>query len=388
VEDVLDLPSLLHPGEVKLINTVPSAMRELLRVGGVPESVRTVNLAGEPLPSALADQIYEQTRVEKVYDLYGPSETTTYSTFALRRRGGPATIGRPIANTQIYLLDQDLAPVPPGVPGEMLIGGEGVARGYLHAPELTAERFVPNPFAGDSRADGRAGHLYKTGDLARWRPDGTIEFLGRSDNQVKIRGFRVELGEIEAVLAQHPAVRECAVAALEDAPGSKRVVAWLVPEPDKATATAGDLRRFLAARVPAHMVPSAFVFLEALPMTPNGKVDRKALPAPDPARRELEETFVAPATVTEEALARIWREVLRLEQVGVRDNFFELGGHSLLMTQVISRVREAFGVELPVRKFFETPIITALAVAIEELIVAQISRMSAEEVHRLAHQPE
>jgi amino acid adenylation domain-containing protein len=409
VEDVLDLPSLLHPEEVKLINTVPSAMRELLRVGGLPESVRTVNLAGEPLPRTLADQIYEQTRVEKVYDLYGPSETTTYSTFARRQPGGAATIGRPIANTQIYLLDKNLEPVPVGVPGEMYIGGEGVTRGYLHAPELTAERFVPNPFGGESkrvqpyprefaRKGGpenasenpatrtrRPALLYRTGDLARWRPDGTIEFLGRADNQVKIRGFRVELGEIEAVLVQHPVIRECVVAALEDSPGSKRVVAYLVPEPDKAAATVGELRRFLEIKLPAHMVPSVFVFLDALPLTPNGKVDRKALPAPEPARREPGETFVAPATATEETLARIWREVLRVEQVGTQDNFFELGGHSLLMTQVISRVREAFQVELPMRSFFETPTITALAVAIEALIIQQVSRMSEEEAHRLVH---
>ena len=201
-QNVLQLPALPASKDVTLINTVPSAMAELLRVGGVPASVRTVNLAGEPLQTPLVKQIYEQGKIEQVFDLYGPSEDTTYSTFALRSRSGPATIGRPIANTQIYILDAHLQPVPLGVPGEVYIGGAGLARGYLKRPDLTAEKFIPNPFSPEPGA-----RLYETGDLARYRPDGNIEFLGRFDNQVKIRGFRIELGEIEAALVPAPNIQ-------------------------------------------------------------------------------------------------------------------------------------------------------------------------------------
>src|SRR6185312_9988267 len=223
-KNALELPSLTRKNEVRLINTVPSAIRELLRINGVPDAVRTVNLAGEPLPASLANQIYEQTHVEKVFDLYGPSETTTYSTFALREHNGRATIGKPLANTQIYILDQNLQPVPIGVPGEIFIGGDGVARGYLHRQDLTAERFLPNPFIENSR-------IYKTGDIARWLPDGNIEYLGRGDRQVKIRGFRIELGEIESQLARHLHIKESVVTMREDVPGDKRLAAYVVQHP-------------------------------------------------------------------------------------------------------------------------------------------------------------
>jgi len=294
--------------------------------------------------------------------------------------------------------------VPVGIIGEIYIGGEGLARGYLHRPDLTAERFVPHPFSAQAGA-----RLYRTGDLARWRPDGNVEFLGRADHQVKIRGHRVELGEIETVLGQHPAVRECVVMAREEVPGEKRLTAYLVapdsrrsqrkearsattgedqhPGTSAGTTMAGQLREFLQAKLPAYMIPSAFVFLDELPRTPNGKVNRRALPAPDPARRDAEETFRAPDTPTEAALADIWRDVLRLEHIGVLDNFFALGGHSLLMTQVIVRVRETFQVELPLRRFFESPMILDLAKSIEELLVEDISALSEEEAHRLAHCP-
>jgi len=222
-EDALQLPHLAAADRVTLINTVPSAMTALLKMNGVPRSVRTVNLAGEPLSTQLVKQIYERKTITRVFDLYGPSEDTTYSTLALRGSQGPATIGRPIANTQLYILDPNLNPVPIGVAGELYIGGAGLARGYLNRPELTAEKFIPNPFQENTR-------LYKTGDLARYLPDGNIEFLGRIDHQVKIRGFRIELGEIEAVLAQHPAVREVAVVAREDTPGDKRLVAYVVQD--------------------------------------------------------------------------------------------------------------------------------------------------------------
>jgi amino acid adenylation domain-containing protein/non-ribosomal peptide synthase protein (TIGR01720 family) len=319
--------------------------------------VRTINLAGEPLTSALADAIYAKTLVERVYDLYGPSEDTTYSTFALRSIGGPATIGRPIANTRTYILDRSLSPVPIGVPGELYIGGAGLARGYLNRPDLTAEKFVPDPF---SQMEGE--RLYRTGDLCRYQSDGNIEFLGRLDHQVKIRGFRIELGEIETVLLDHPSVREAVVVAREEASGEKRLVAYLA-----GTEGAIDLsllREHLRSKLPEYMVPSAFMVLESLPLSSNGKIDRKALPAPDASSIIGSQSgeYAAPRTPIEEALCEMWREVLRIErveQVGIHDNFFELGGHSLLATQVISRVREAFQVDVPLRTLFEHPTVAA-----------------------------
>ena len=259
-ENALALPSLPGRDQVTLINTVPSAIRELIRIKSVPASVRVVNLAGEPLVTALVDEIYATTGAEKVYDLYGPSETTTYSTFALRRPREPATIGRPISNTQVYLLDANLNPVPLGVSGELCIGGSGVGRGYLNRPELTEEKFIPNPFEPGTR-------LYRTGDLARWRDDGNLEFLGRTDHQVKIRGFRIELGEIESVLQLQPAVIEAVVVADEAETGEKRLAAYIV-----GTATEAELRLFLKSKLPGYMTPSAFVFLDTLPLNVNGKV--------------------------------------------------------------------------------------------------------------------
>jgi surfactin family lipopeptide synthetase A len=240
-----------------------------------------------------------------------------------------------------------------------------VARGYLNRPELTAERFLPHPFSEDP-----GSRLYKTGDLARFLPDGNLEFLGRSDHQVKIRGYRLELGEIEAALAQHPTVRESVVLAREDVPGDKRLVAYVVATQSPGPSV-NDLRSFLQTKLPNYMVPAAFVALETLPLTPNGKVDRHGLPAPDQARPTLEDTFVAPRTPIEEVLAGIWADVLGLIEVGIHDNFFELGGHSLKATQVMSRVRRALGVELPLRKFFETPTIAGLASAIADSRVLQ-----------------
>jgi amino acid adenylation domain-containing protein/FkbH-like protein len=356
-DNALALPSLPAAGEVTMINTVPSAIRELLRLKGVPASVQVVNLAGEPLVTPLVDRIYGETGVRKVYDLYGPSETTTYSTFTLRRAGEPATIGRPLANEQVYLLDRHRQPVPIGVPGEIYIGGAGVARGYLNRPELTTERFVANPFQPGAK-------LYRTGDLGRWRADGNLEFLGRIDHQVKLRGFRIELGEIESVLRRHPGVRDAVVVVREDQPGDQRLTAYVVKKGEPA-AGAGELRPFLKQTLPEYMVPAVFVFLEALPLTPNGKVDRKALPVPEPDRVAGNEALVAPRTETEEQLAAIWRDVLRMKQVGVEDNFFDLGGHSLLAMQVISRAREVFSVELPLSALFDSATIALLAKQID-----------------------
>ncbi len=385
-KNALHLPTLPAANQVTLINTVPSAITELARTRSIPPSVRTVNLAGEPLEPGLVREIYKQSSVTKVYDLYGPSETTTYSTFALRSPNGPATIGRPISNTQIYLLDELRQLVPQGVPGELYLGGAGLARGYLNQPALTAEKFIPNPF--DHETNSR---LYKTGDLARYMADGNIEFLGRRDNQVKLRGFRVELGEIEAVLRQHPSVGAAAVIAREDVPGDKRLVAYVVAAragSEKAAnleeAFVPELRAWLKNKVPDYMVPASFVSLSSLPLTPNGKLDRKALPPPDQIRPVLKETFVAPRTATEEMLAEIWGEVLNLKQVGVHDHFFELGGHSLMIIQVISRLRETVQVELSMQEFFANPTIAGLAQLVEATLVREISQLTEDEAQSLA----
>ncbi|MCH8068410.1 MAG: AMP-binding protein, partial [Candidatus Marinimicrobia bacterium] len=256
VKNALHLRTSSVKGRVTLINTVPSAMAELLREDDLPASVRTVNLAGEPLSAQLVQQIYRQKQVKRVFDLYGPSEDTTYSTFTLREEDGPVTIGKPLSNKQVYILDSNLQIVPIGVFGELHIAGNGLARGYHNRPELTAEKFIPNPFS-----DQPGSRLYKTGDLARYLPDGNIELAGRIDNQVKIRGFRVELGEIEAVLEEHQGVREAIVLAREDNPGDQRLVAYLVPDYDQRP-TVGDLRDLLKQKLPEFMVPSAFMNME------------------------------------------------------------------------------------------------------------------------------
>jgi len=362
IGNVLELPRLPEARMVTLINTVPSAIAELLRMDGIPVSAGMVNLAGEPLEPALTQALYQRPGVRRVCNLYGPTEDTTYSTWYCVGREGKAKvpIGRPVADTQIYLLDEYSNPVPVGAPGQLFIGGAGLARGYWRRPELTAERFISNPFS--ERAGAR---LYRTGDLACYLSNGDIEFLGRLDHQVKLRGYRVELGEIEAVLSQHPVVREAVVVAREVNPGDKRLVAYLVAR-EKSPPTLSGLREFLRAKLPEYMVPSAFVFLDSLPLTPNGKVDRRALPELDQSHSKLEAAaYVAPRTPVEEVLAGIWVRVLGVERVGMGENFFELGGHSLLATQVISQVREVFSIELPLRRLFETPTVAGLAEGIE-----------------------
>ncbi len=341
-----------------MINTVPSVLAELSELSEL--SVRTVNLAGEPLPRALADRLYATGTVERVWNLYGPSEDTTYSTFARVPRAGSAApaIGRPLTATRTYVLAQGGEVQPVGVPGELYLGGAGLARGYLHRPDLTAERFLPDPFAPEPGA-----RLYRTGDRVRWTAGGELEFLGRLDHQVKIRGFRIELGEIEAVLRRLPGVREAVVLAREDASGDRRLVAYVVGD----IATEG-LRQALCERLPDYMVPAAFVALSALPLTPNGKVDRKALPAPE--RESALETYLPPRTPVEEVLSGIWAEVLDLERAGATDHFFELGGHSLLATRVMSRLRAAFGVEMPLRDLFAAPRLADLATRVEEALRA------------------
>jgi hypothetical protein len=296
-------------------------------------------------------------------------------------------IGEPIANTQIYILDQQQRLVPIGVAGELHIGGDGLARGYLKRPDLTAQSFIPNSF---SVAPG--ARLYKTGDLARYLADGKIEYLGRLDHQIKIRGFRIELGEIESALSIHPSVRETVVIAHESVTGDKRLAAYLVLSAD---ADISELRNHLRERLPEYMVPSDFVLLDRLPLTPNGKVDRRALPVPERSARDAKESYVAPRTPVEQMLAEIWGEVLRTERIGVHDNFFDAGGHSLLATQILSRVRHAFQVDIAVREFFTEPTIDTLAKTIvqnqasqveqEDLaqMLAELEALSAEDTQQL-----
>ncbi len=359
-ENALELASLPAAGSVSLVNTVPSAIAELVRSGGLPASVRTVNLAGEPLQRSVVESLYALGTVERVYNLYGPSEDTTYSTGGLVERGAgeAVTIGLPLAGKRSWVLDGNLRLVPVGVAGELYLSGEGLARGYLNRPELTAERWVPDPL---SSAPG--GRLYRTGDLARRLADGRLLFLGRIDHQVKVRGFRIELGEVEAALLSHAGVREAVAVARADAAGMARLVAYVVPEEGEAP-SASELREHLRRRLPEPMVPSALVSLASLPLTPNGKVDRKALPEPE-GLGAADAGFVAPRTPAEELLAGIWSELLGRERVGIHDNFFELGGHSLLATRVLSRLRGIFGVELPVRALFESPTVAALASQVE-----------------------
>ena len=358
--NALELPELPAVREVTLLNTVPSAMAALLRAGAaIPPSVGIVNLAGEPLSGALVDQVYALGHVREVYNLYGPSETTTYSTYSLVRRGETPNIGRPVGNTQVYVVDQDLQPVPVGVMGEVYIGGAGVARGYLGRPELTAERFLRSPFG-----PGPDARMYKVGDLARWLPTGELEYLGRMDHQVKLRGFRIELGEIGAVLMQHPGVREAVVVVREDAGTEKQLVAYVVARGEQAPEPS-ELRSYLKSKLPEFMVPSAFVSLEAMPLLPNGKLDRGALPAPRSGRVRLAREHVEPRTPTEESLAAIWRQALGVEQVGIHDNFFEIGGHSLLLYRVLGLARSAYAVEIPLRALLKAPTLADMARAIE-----------------------
>jgi amino acid adenylation domain-containing protein len=360
-ENALQLGTLPAGGRVELINTVPSAAAELVRQGAIPASVRVINLAGEALSRKLVQELYGLGTVAQVTNLYGPSEDTTYSTYEVVADGAneAVLIGRPIANTQVYLLDGEQQPVAIGVSGEIYLGGEGLARGYLKRAELTAERFVPNPYSREA-----GGRLYRTGDLGRYRNDGRIEYLGRADQQVKVRGFRIELGEIEARLEQQGGVRQCVVTASETSSGGdKQLVAYVVSEAGEGV-TASELRAYLKERLPEYMIPSGWVFLAEMPLTTNGKVDRKRLPAAELGAGVSTE-YQAPRTPTEEVVAGIWAEVLQVERVGVLDNFFELGGHSLLATNVIFAVKNAFQVELPLRSIFESPTVSDLSQRIE-----------------------
>ena len=383
----------LQESGTTVMQATPATWQMLLASGLSTQKLGMKLLCGgEALPDQLAHQLLETG--SEVWNLYGPTETTIWSSiYQLRNHSKQlearsaiasgaalpaiAPIGRPIANTQIYILDTQLQPVPIGVPGELYIGGAGLAKGYLNRSELTQEKFIPNPFEDSAalasprsrsvsqRASAGGSKLYKTGDLARYLPDGNIEYLGRIDNQVKIRGFRIELGEIEAVLRQLGYIQASCVIAREDIPGDKRLVAYVVPH-QHSTPTINELRQFLKSKLPDYMVPNAIVILESLPLTPNGKVDRRSLPALD-LHSERIDKYLAPRNQIEELLAQIWAQVLKLELVGIHDNFFELGGHSLLATQLVSRIRSIFKVELPLRELFARPTVAELAQSIGQL---------------------
>jgi amino acid adenylation domain-containing protein len=365
---------LLCKERVTVLNQTPSAFRQLIGVEEAADKgeelfLRLVIFGGEALDvQSLRPWLLRRgDKQPELVNMYGITETTVHVTYRpitmvdveVAQR---SPIGVSIADLQVYLLDAHQNLVPVGVAGEMYVGGEGLARGYLNHPELSAERFLPNPFS-----DKPGARLYRTGDLARILPDGKLEFLGRIDHQVKIRGYRIELGEVEAVLGQHPEVREALVVVREDDPGDKRLVAYITVEQEQLDRAQllSDLRGFVRAKLPEYMVPSTFMVLDAMPLTPNGKVDRRALPVPEHTSAEPAGKFEAARTATEELLAGIWSEVLGVKEVSIHDNFFDLGGHSLLATVLISRIRNAFHIELPLHVLFEAPTLTELAGQIE-----------------------
>jgi amino acid adenylation domain-containing protein len=396
-QDSAYLASLIADQKVSVAGFVPSMLEALLREPGIEtcHSVRKVMSGAEALSGSLQDLFHARLDAE-LQNTYGPTEAAIDVTFWVCKRAVESTdnrtsipIGRPIANTQLYILDSQLQPVPIGVPGELYIGGAGLARGYLNRPDLTVEKFIPNPFSAEP-----GSRLYKTGDLARYLSDGEIEFLGRIDHQVKIRGFRVELGEIETLLRQHPAVREAAVLARESPETGKRLVAYLVSK-EESRPLVSELRGFLKQKLPDYMIPSVVAFLEALPRTSNGKVDRRALPAPEQNRPEQENPFVPPSTVAEKTIAEIWARVLKVDRVGIHDNFFELGGHSLLAIEIVSRLRDVFQIDLPLRSLFENPAVAALAAQIAETkaapeetasVLAELESLSDEQAQLLLAQ--
>jgi len=350
---------------VTRIVLVPSLLRVLLDAANdltdVLPNLKYCISSGETLPLDLALRFMKRMPHCVLLNLYGSSEVAADATcFDMRNyKSLPCIpIGRPIANTQIYLLDGQMQLVPVGLPGELAIGGDGLARGYFNRPALTAAKFVPNPFSSEPGAS-----LYLTGDWARYLPDGTIEYLGRLDHQVKIRGFRIELSEIESVLSQHPAVREAVVVAHEDTPGDKRLVAYVVLHKGQRN-TANDLQGHVLKALPAYMMPSTFVWLEALPLTPNGKVDRHALPVPNPIRDTSAESLMAPKSLVQRQLAQIWEELLDVRPIGIGDNFFYLGGHSLLAARLVGRIEQVFGKRLPLATLFAGPTIEQMAQAL------------------------
>jgi amino acid adenylation domain-containing protein len=354
-QNALHLPTLPEKDRVTLINTVPSAIAELVRMDGIPKSSKTINLAGEPLPDSLVEQIYAGSSVEKVYNLYGPTECTTYSTFTLVPRGVTVTIGKPIANTRTYILDTNHKPVPVGVAAELYLAGAGLARGYFGRDDLTGERFLVDPFV-----PGGTERMYRTGDLCRWLPDGNIQYLGRTDHQVKLRGFRIELGEIEATLNRHPSVRQSVVIVREDVPGLQRLAAYVVPHVGAQPQT-DELLEHAKRSLPEFMVPSSVCVLDAFPLSPNGKIDRKGLRPPDGLLTQVESRFEAPRDSLEQLLSQLWSKTLNLRRVGIRDNFFDLGGHSLLAVRILMKIEQRLDKRLPLSTLLQAPTVAELA---------------------------
>ncbi|NEQ47690.1 MAG: amino acid adenylation domain-containing protein [Leptolyngbya sp. SIOISBB] len=433
-ENALALPKLPAAEAVTLVNTVPSVLTELLNLGGLPPSVQTVNLAGEALPPPLVHQLQQLPHIQHIYNLYGPSEDTTYSTGAdvthLAANAHRVPIGRPIANTQAYVCDRHSNPVPIGIPGELYLSGAGIARGYLHRPELTAELFVMNPFTvgaygGTPKAESWSHQpdlalgaepcaptgqiLYKTGDRVRYHPDGILEFLGRFDHQVKIRGFRIEMGEIEAVLTQHPGVSQAVVVLREDSPQAPQLIAYVVLNFEFLTLNSelktqnsstpplshppippstSLLRQHLTEKLPTYLVPHQIIELDALPRLPNGKIDRRSLPQPNQGQQRAARLFVAPQTEVEVALADIWCRELARDQISVHDNFFELGGHSLLGMRMMAQAEQALGCPVPLKWLFQAPTIAGLAARIEQADSPTPSRPHAPTLPTLEIAPE
>jgi acyl-coenzyme A synthetase/AMP-(fatty) acid ligase/aryl carrier-like protein len=361
--DAAELLRIIERRKVTVINSAPSLFYTIVDAAKMDDftslaSLQHLLLGGDPLVlSKLRPWLKSAHCHCTVANIYGPTECTDISAwYAIEKNSidllEMVPIGKPVDNARLYVLDKNGNLLPIGLVGELHIAGEGLARGYLNKPELTAEKFVPDPFVPGAR-------MYRTGDRVRWLADGNLEFLGRIDHQVKVRGIRIELGEIEAALNQHAEVREVAVLAREDLSGEKRLVAYVVPQPGLHL-TGSILRSYLREKLPEHMIPSIFVWMESLPLTASSKVDRKALPAPQHTRPELEETFTPPRTSIEKLLASIWAEVLGLEQVGIHDNFFSVGGDSILSMRVVNRARQA-GLELTMQQFFQYQTIAQLA---------------------------
>jgi acyl-coenzyme A synthetase/AMP-(fatty) acid ligase len=364
--DTTYLVEAIQAHGITTLHFVPSMLSVFLDDPDVRRcaSLQRVICSGEALPFDTQERFFSTLPGVELHNLYGPTEAAVDVTFWPCQPGAAdrvVPIGRPVANTSIHILDETLQPVPIGVAGELVIGGVQVARGYLGRPELTAEKFVPNPFG--------EGRLYKTGDLARYRADGVIEYLGRLDHQVKLRGFRIELGEIEDALRQHPAIKDAAVVLREDA-GEKRLAAYCVPR-SAAAIDIASVTASLRARLPDYMTPAAFVFLDLLPLSANGKLDRRALPAPDWEHHRTGSEFVAPRNDTEEKIASAWRQILKVDRIGVHDDFFDLGGHSLAAMQVVSRLRGSFSSPLNVLQMFERPTIASLAEIIDRESAAE-----------------
>jgi len=352
------LVKLIQGEEITTIHFVPSMLEIFLEEKGVEQcrSLKRVICSGEALPYELQERFFAKLEAE-LHNLYGPTEAAVDVTYWACRRGSDqriVPIGHPVANTQMYILDSYLQPVPIGVPGELYIGGIQVGRGYLNRPELTAEKFIPDPFSSSPGA-----RLYRTGDLARFLPAGEIEYLGRLDHQVKIRGLRIELGEIETVLSEHKAVNQALIAIRENALNDKTLVAYLVPKTG-CEVTAGELRDHLRKRLPEYMIPQYFVILKEFPLLPNGKIDRRGLPTPH-LGRQTDTGFTAPQSEVEKIIANIWQDLLKIESVGIHDNFFELGGHSMLLVKMIAKLRDSFQKEIPIVELFRYPTIAALA---------------------------